>query len=67
MITVSELNLTIKKQSILNNVSVHFEKGKIHGLVGRNGSGKTMLMKCICEFVRPTSGKVTVEGKQKGS
>ncbi len=66
MITVSDLNLTIKNQVILNNISVDFENGKIHGLIGRNGSGKTMLMKCICGFVRPTSGSVTVEGKQIG-
>lgn len=66
MITVNELNLTIKKQTILNNVSVNFEKGKIHGLIGRNGSGKTMLMKCICGFVRPTSGTIIVADKQIG-
>lgn len=66
MITVSDLNLTIKNQVILNDISVNFEDGKIHGLIGRNGSGKTMLMKCICGFVRPTSGSVTVEGKQIG-
>lgn len=66
LITVNELNLTIKKQTILNNVSVNFEKGKIHGLIGRNGSGKTMLMKCICGFVRPTSGTIIVADKQIG-
>lgn len=63
---INELNLTIKKQTILNNVSVNFEKGKIHGLIGRNGSGKTMLMKCICGFVRPTSGIIIVADKQIG-
>lgn len=66
MITVNELNLTIKKQTILNNISINFEKGKIHGLIGRNGSGKTMLMKCICGFVRPTSGTIIVADKQIG-
>lgn len=66
LITVNELNLTIKKQTILNNISINFEKGKIHGLIGRNGSGKTMLMKCICGFVRPTSGTIIVADKQIG-
>jgi ABC-2 type transport system ATP-binding protein len=42
------------------------EKGKIYGLVGMNGSGKTVLMKCICGFLQPTEGKVTVEGKVIG-
>lgn len=65
-ISVTELVLTIKKTTILQNINVTFEKGKIHGLIGRNGSGKTMLMKCICGFVRPTSGTVTIAGKQIG-
>ena len=66
MMTVNQLNLTIRKNVILRDISVTFEQGKIHGLIGRNGSGKTMLMKCICGFVRPTSGTVTVAGKQIG-
>ncbi len=65
-IEVQNLSLIIKKTEILKGVNVSFEKGKIHGLIGRNGSGKTMLMKCICGFVRPTSGTVTVNGKQVG-
>ena len=63
MISVQNLQLTIRKTEILKDISVTFEKGKIHGLIGQNGSGKTMLMKCICGFVRPTSGSVTVDGK----
>lgn len=66
MITVNNLSLTINKTEILKSVSAMFETGKIHGLIGRNGSGKTMLMKCICGFVRATSGKVTVAGKEIG-
>ena len=63
MIEVKALNLTLQKTEILKNINVCFAKNKIHGLIGRNGSGKTMLMKCICGFVRPTSGNVTVDGK----
>ena len=66
MVEIKNLNLTIGKTEILKHVSVSFAEGKIHGLIGRNGSGKTMLMKCICGFVRPTSGIVTVAGKQVG-
>lgn len=51
---------------VLNNVSVNFESGKVHGLIGRNGSGKTMLMKCICGFVPVTKGKITVNEKVIG-
>ena len=43
-----------------------FEKGKIHGIVGNNGSGKTVLMKCICGFLKPDSGVIYVNHKQVG-
>lgn len=66
MIIVEHLHLTLNKTEILKDINVHFEKGNIHGLIGRNGSGKTMLMKCICGFIRPTSGTVTVDGKVVG-
>lgn len=65
-IKIDELNLILSKKMILNIVNIEFEKGKIHGLIGRNGSGKTMLMKCICGFVKPTSGTIFVDGKQIG-
>ncbi len=66
MITVNRLCLTIRKTEILKNINIRFERGKIHGLIGRNGSGKTMLMKCICGFVRPTAGEVIVADKEIG-
>lgn len=63
---MKNINLKIGKNDILKNINVEFEKGKIHGLIGRNGSGKTMLMKCICGFVKPTDGTVFVADKQIG-
>jgi ABC-2 type transport system ATP-binding protein len=66
MINIDSLNLTINKTKILKNISISFDKGKIHGLIGRNGSGKTMLMKCICGFVKPTSGEIIVNNKKVG-
>lgn len=53
-------------QVVLNDVSAVFDAGKIHGLVGRNGSGKTMLMKCVCGYIRPDQGYVLVDGKKVG-
>ncbi len=52
--------------TVLNNVSRSFERGRIHGIVGNNGSGKTVLMKCICGFLIPTEGEVIVNGKRVG-
>ncbi len=46
MIKVQNISLTIKKTEILKSISIEFERCKIHGLIGRNGSGKTMLIKC---------------------
>ena len=66
IININNLSLKIRKNIILTNINVSFENGKIHGLIGRNGSGKTMLMKCICGFIKPTEGTVFVADKQIG-
>ena len=66
MINTENLSLTINKTEILRDITISFDKGKIHGLIGRNGSGKTMLMKCICGFMRQDKGKVYVNGAEIG-
>ncbi|QBD80960.1 ATP-binding cassette domain-containing protein [Ktedonosporobacter rubrisoli] len=53
-------------EHVLHDICHDFEEGKIHGIVGNNGSGKTVLMKCICGFQLPTKGKVFVHNKQIG-
>lgn len=67
MITVKDVSLKIKKDMILKDITAEFTDGKIHGIIGRNGSGKTMLMKCICGFIKPTEGEITVSGKRIGT
>ena len=57
-IEIKEISLIIKDKKILDNVTIEIEKGTVCGLVGDNGSGKTMLMKCICGFVRPKQGEI---------
>ena len=66
MIEVRNLSLTLGKKEILKQISLKLEDGHIYGLVGNNGCGKTMLMRCICGFIRPTCGEVLVDGKQVG-
>lgn len=66
MINVDNLSLTIKRKVILDNINLEVKRGSIVGLIGRNGSGKTMLMKCICGFVKPTYGTITADGKLVG-
>ncbi len=66
MISVQSVSKDFGQERVLHNVSREFETGKIHGIVGNNGSGKTVLMKCICGFLIPTEGKIIVNGKQVG-
>ena len=51
---------------VLKKVDLILEKGKVYGIVGNNGSGKTVLMKCICGFLPPTAGTIRVFGKRIG-
>lgn len=66
VIEVCDVNKYFGEEHVLKNVSHSFEKGKIHGIVGNNGSGKTVLMKCICGFLKPDSGVIYVNHKQVG-
>lgn len=54
------------REAVLRDVSLTVSRGEIAGLVGNNGSGKTVLMKCICGFLRPERGTVTVCGRRIG-
>ena len=54
------------KTTVLHPLSLNFEEGMIHGIVGRNGSGKTVLMKLILGLLVPTTGEVIVGGKKVG-
>ena len=65
-IQVNDIVLRFKKDILLDHVSYQCEHGKIHGIVGRNGSGKTLLMKCICGFIRPNEGHIYVRDKEIG-
>ena len=62
-IKIENVNKSFGETVVLSNVNIEFEKGKVHGLIGRNGSGKTMLMKCICGFVPLSSGQIMINGK----
>lgn len=59
-IKLENVNLTLDKNEVLKEINLSLEGGHIYGLIGRNGSGKSMLLKTICGFIPPTSGKVFV-------
>lgn len=66
IISVQGVTKVYGRQQVLKNVFLSCVKGRIYGLVGRNGSGKTVLLKCICGIVQPTSGEISVWGKRIG-
>jgi ABC-2 type transport system ATP-binding protein len=65
-ISVEGVTKCFGPEPVLAGITHDFEKGKIHGIVGNNGSGKTVLMKCICGFLLPTKGRVFVGGREVG-
>ena len=66
MIKVTGLSKLYGKQCVLDNINITFENGRIYGLVGPNGCGKTTLMRCICGFSKPTNGQVSVDDHRIG-
>lgn len=66
IIEASDVVKKFKDVTVLDHVTLKVEKGTICGLAGRNGSGKTVLMKVICGFILPDSGEVLVDGKKIG-
>ena len=65
-IVIEKLHRSFGKEEILHGISHEFETGKIHGIVGNNGSGKTVMMKCICGFLRPDDGRILVRDREVG-
>ena len=65
-IKITDVNKTIKKAPILRDINLEFPGGKVYGLRGKNGSGKTMLMRAICGLITPDSGIIDINGKILG-
>ncbi len=63
---VEEINKKIGVDDVLSEISLSMEKGKIYGLQGKNGCGKSMLMRVICGLVLPTTGRVIIDGEELG-
>ena len=61
-IEVKNLSKKFKDDVILSDINLTFESGNIYGLVGRNGSGKSVFLKMLCGFYYPTSGEILYDG-----
>ena len=66
IIRVENLKKTFREEEVLKGISCEFDRGKTHAVIGNNGSGKSVFFKCICGFIEPTEGKITVDGKVIG-
>ncbi len=62
-IEVKQVSKEFKKQMVLKDINVTFESGNIYGLIGRNGSGKSVFLKLLCALYRPTSGEILFDGE----
>lgn len=65
-IQVEHVYKSFGKEAVLEDVSLRVPPGRVLGVVGQNGSGKTVLMKCICGFLRADRGAITVNGRRVG-
>ncbi|MCH5297907.1 MAG: ATP-binding cassette domain-containing protein [Ruminococcus sp.] len=64
IIEINNLCKSFKEADVLKNITFSVERGKIVGIIGRNGSGKTVLFKCICGLNLPTKGTVKIDNKE---
>lgn len=66
IIRIENVSKSFGTEEVIKDISLSFEKGSIYGLIGRNGSGKTVLLKMIVGFVKPSKGRILVEDKEIG-
>ncbi|MDF2542859.1 MAG: ABC-type multidrug transport system, ATPase component [Herbinix sp.] len=66
MIKVDQVSKSFGEDMVLKEVSCSFEEGRVYGIIGNNGSGKTVLFKCICGFMKPDQGLIEVNHKRIG-
>ena len=62
-VKITNLSKEINGSVVLNDVNLELESGAVYGLLGKNGSGKTMLMRAICGLIRPTGGSIEIGGQ----
>ena len=60
-ITINNLTKKFKDEIVLNNINMTLESGNIYGIIGQNGSGKSVLLKIICAFYIPSKGEVLID------
>lgn len=64
LVEITNVTKSFSGENVLKSITVSFESGEIHGIIGRNGSGKTVLFKCICGFLTVDTGKILINGNE---
>lgn len=67
MIEIQNLTKVFQEQTVLQNINATFDAGLIHGVIGKNGAGKTVLLRLLCGLMHPSKGQVIVDGKDRKS
>lgn len=67
VININDISKSFKNEVVLQHISLQIEKGRIYGIIGRNGSGKTVLFKCICGLLLTDGGTIEVDRQQIGA
>ena len=63
IIEIKDISKELGGQAVLSNITLRLESGKVYGLKGRNGSGKTMLMRAVCGLIRLDRGEIAIDGE----
>lgn len=63
-IQIEQVSKSFQGRKVLKNISCELNWGQVYGIVGNNGSGKTVLMKCICGLLPYDEGSIRVAGKR---
>lgn len=61
-IEVNGITKKFKNETVIENLSINFESGKIYGLIGKNGCGKSVFLKMLCALYYPNEGEILIDG-----
>lgn len=66
ILELRNITKTIKGVTVIDNISITMQGGRVYGFQGKNGSGKTMLMRLVCGLIKPTIGQIIIDGEILG-
>ncbi len=67
VLTAADVVLSFGKKIVLDGLNLRLPRGKIYGVTGANGAGKSVLLRCLSGFIRPARGRIQIFGKELGT